>query len=190
MEKVSLENFVEQKEVDLYPITLMKYLLNKKRNLTFFAKAADPEFKIRGREYKIDHSDCEICKQKEVDGVLCRQHTSIERVLKAKKVLRDEDTDVLFYKNEIFKQVGDKLVIVYCPHTKLLRGDITDEKVRKVNPITIIDKDLELPEYETVNFKSSELLNVITKCWFNNDYTILSIPESSAKSDWAITANR
>ena len=40
MEKVSLENFVEQKEVDLYPITLMKYLLNKKRNLTFFAKKA------------------------------------------------------------------------------------------------------------------------------------------------------
>jgi hypothetical protein len=70
-----------------------------------------------------------------------------------------------------------------------LKGDITDEKVRKVNPITIIDSTIELPEYEVAEFSSTYLLNNISKCWFNDSFSILTIPNNSNGSDWAITSN-
>ena len=190
MKSIVLEKFVEDHEVDVYPITLSKFLMNKNKILHYFVKAEDPEFKIRGREYKVDHSECEICKTKEVDKVLCRQHTSIQRVLTAPKIMKDLDTGVLFFKNEIFKQVGDKLVVVYCPHTKLLKGDITDEKVRKINTITIQDKEAHLPDYEVVTFKSSDLLSNITKCWFNEHFSILTIPNDTSSSEWALRSNK
>lgn len=190
MNTIVLEKYVEDREVDIYPITLTKFLLNKNRILHYFVKAADSEFKIRGREYKVDHSDCEVCKTKESDGVLCRQHTSIQRVLTAPTVMKDEDTDVYFFKNEIFKKVGDKLVICYCPHTKLLKGDITDEKVRKINTITMQDPDAILPKFNKITFKSSDLLSNITKCWFNDQFSILTIPNDANSSEWGLRSNK
>jgi len=80
MKQISIEKFIDKLGCDVYPITIGKFLLNKKRILGYFSKAAEPTFEIR-MNYSIDHSDCEICKEKEPDGILCRQHTSINRVL-------------------------------------------------------------------------------------------------------------
>jgi len=192
MKQVSTERFVEKLDCEIYPITIVKFLLNKRRILSYFSKAADKDFETRGTKYLLDYSDCVACKEKESDGVLCRQHTSIERVLKATNVAIDLDTNVYICKNEIFRMVGRRLVIVYCPHPKLITGEITDAKVRKINPLTIEDPELsKLPDYSTVReIISSDLLDQNMKCWFNNEFSIVTLPEDRSGSNWCLVPNK
>lgn len=189
---LSTEKFIEKLEVDVYPITIVKFLLNKGKILSYFAKAADKNFQIRGHQYKIDNSDCEVCKEKVDQNILCRQHTSIQRVLNAVNPAFDLDTNVFFYKNEIFRMVGDKLVIIYCPHPKLITGEITDSKVRKINPITIVDENLkDLPDFKNIKqFISTELLEKNLKCWFNKEFSLITIPEDRNSSNWCLVSNK
>lgn len=190
MKPVSTEKFIERLSVEVYPITIVKFLLNKRRILSYFAKAADTNFEIRGVKYKVDPSDCEICKSKAAEGILCRQHTSIHRVLEGKNVAFDLDTQSFLFKNEIFRMVGTKLVIVYCPHPKLITGEITDTKVRKINTITIEDPELTFPTYTgTREFLSSELMEQHMKCWFNSEFSIVTVPEDRNCANWCLTAN-
>ena len=191
MEQVSTEKFIEKLSVDIYPITIVKFLLNKRRILSYFKKATEENFEIRVK-FKVDHSDCEVCKEKAPDGVLCRQHTSIDRVLKANAVALDLDTNTYFYKNEIFRMVGKRLVIVYCPHPKLITGEISDSKVRKINPITIEDPNLlELPPYEKIKeFISSDLLDQNMRCWFNNEFSIVTLPADRNGQNWCLVPNK
>jgi hypothetical protein len=191
MKQVSVEKFIEKLGADVYPITIIKYLLNKRRILSYFSKAADENFELRVK-YSVDHTDCELCKQKESEGVLCRQHTSIQRVLTAQNVAYDLDTNTFLHQNEIFRMVKDKLVIVYCPHPKLITGEVTDSKVRKINPITIEDPALkQLPEYvKTCEFISSELMDQYLKCWFNNEFSLVTIPEDRNKQNWCLVPNK
>ncbi|MHA1801803.1 MAG: hypothetical protein ACTSWJ_08720 [Candidatus Heimdallarchaeaceae archaeon] len=190
MKKVSVEKYIEKLECDVYPITFIKFLLNKKKILSYFAKAASENFELRVR-YKVDTSDCEICKEKKEQGILCRKHTSIHRVITGQNVAFDLDTQTYFYKNEIFRMVGKRLVIIYCPHPKLITGEITDEKVRKINPITIEDPELlELPRYRKVReYISSELLDQHLKAWFNDEFSIITIPEDRNSQNWCLVAN-
>ena len=192
MKTISTEKFIESIGADVYPITIIKFLLNKRRIQSYFSKASEKTFEIRGIRYKIDNSDCELCLQKKDEGILCRQHTSINRVLNAQAVLYDLDTNTYFYKNEIFRMIGEKLVIIYCPHPKLIVDDITDSKVRKMNPITIEDSNLkELPKYSNVSeFISSKLLDQHMKCWFNNQFSIVTIPEDRNFSNWCLVSNK
>jgi len=192
MKTISTEKFIEAIGADVYPITIIKFLLNKRRIQSYFSKASEKTFEIRGIRYKIDNSDCELCLQKKDEGILCRQHTSINRVLNAQAVLYDLDTNTYFYKNEIFRMIGEKLVIIYCPHPKLIVDDITDSKVRKMNPITIEDSNLkELPKYSNVSeFISSKLLDQHMKCWFNNQFSIVTIPEDRNFSNWCLVSNK
>lgn len=191
MEQISTEKFIEKLGVEIYPITIVKFLLNKKRILSFFKKATDENFTIRVK-YTVDHSNCEACKEKAPEGILCRQHTSIERVLTADTVAFDLDTQTYFVKNEIFRMVGNKLVIIYCPHPKLITGDITDSKVRKINPITIEDPELEgLPQYSKVKeFISSDLLDKNLRCWFNNEFSMITIPNDRNGQNFCLVPNK
>jgi len=191
MKQLSTEKFIEKVGCEVYPITIVKFLLNRRRILSYFEKAADPEFEIRVK-YSTDHKNCEICKEKASEGMLCRQHTSIDRVLKTNIVLFDLDTNVYFYKNEIFRMVGNKLVIVYCPHPKLISGDITDSKVRKINPITVEDETLEgLPVYNRMcEFISSNLMEQNMKCWFNHEFSLITLPEDRNKANWCLVSNK
>jgi hypothetical protein len=191
MEQVSTEKFIEKLGIDIYPITIVKFLLNKRRILSYFKKATEKNFEIRAK-YFVDHSNCMSCKEKESEGVLCRQHTSINRVLTTNEVAYDLDTNTYFYKNEIFRMVGKKLVIVYCPHPKLITGEITDSKVRKINPITIEDPKLtDLPNYEKIKeFISSLLLDQYMRCWFNNEFSIVTIPVDRNGQNWCLVSNR
>lgn len=187
---MSAEKFVERLNVDVYPITVVKFLLNKRKILYYFSKAADKNFEIRGVKYQVDNSTCDPCNSKD-DGVLCRQHTSIQRVVDSERVAFDVDTNCYFFKNEIFRKVGGRMVIVYCPHPKLIAGDITDEKVRKVNPITIEDEVMEIPEYNEVNrFISSDLLDQHVKCWFNDEFSIVTVPDDRNSSNWCLISNK
>jgi len=191
MKKTSSERFLEKLGVEVYPITIIKFLLNKRRILSYFERAADEDFEIRVK-HTVDHSDCAACKDKESEGILCRQHTSIDRVLNTNNVLLDIDTNTFFFKNEIFRMVGDRLVIIYCPHPKLITGEITDKKVRKINPITIEDPALPgLPQYDKVKeFMSVSLMEQNMTCWFNYEFTLVSIPEDRNKSNWCLIPNR
>jgi len=191
MKKTSSERFLEKLGVEVYPITIIKFLLNKRRILSYFERAADSDFEIRVK-YTVDHSDCTACKDKESEGILCRQHTSIDRVLNTNGVLLDIDTNTFFSKNEIFRMVGDRLVIIYCPHPKLITGEITDKKVRKINPITIEDPKLTgLPQYDNIKeFMSVSLMEQNMTCWFNYEFTIVTVPEDRNKSNWCLMPNR
>jgi hypothetical protein len=191
MQQVSTEKFIEKLGIEVFPITIVKFLLNKRRILSYFKKATEDNFEIRVK-YTIDHSDCELCKEKESKGILCRQHTSIQRVLTGKNVGFDLDTNTYFYKNEIYRMVGNRLVIVYCPHPKLISGEITDSKVRKINPITIEDPVLTgLPPYEKIKeFISSDLLDQYLRCWFNNEFSIVTIPNDRNAQNWCLVPNR
>ena len=193
MDLTSLERFIERLNCQVYPITLFKFLVNKRRIQSYFSKAADRSFQIRDwKKFNLDTESCELCKQKKSKGILCRQHTSIDRVLTANHVAFDLDTNTYFYKNEIFRMVGDRLVIVYCPHSKLITGDITDAKVRKINPITVEDSSLDaLPEYQKVHeFISSDLLDLNMSCWFNRQFSIVTVPEDRNYSNWCLIPNK
>jgi hypothetical protein len=194
MKQISSEKFIEKLGVDVYPITIIKFLLNKKRILSFFNKALRSDFVLRGTRYFQDNSNCEMCKIKNNDGFFCRQHTSLYRILEGNNVAYDLDTESYFYKNEIFKKVGQKLVIIYCPHPKLIESigeSFTDLNVRKVNPITIDDPNLKLKEFQkVVNFNSNDLLDSYMKCWFNNTFSIVTIPEDRNYSNWCLIANK
>lgn len=191
MKHVSVEKFIEKLGATVYPITFVKFLLNKRRILSYFSKAADPSFELRVK-YTINHEECPICIEKKTEGILCRQHTSINRVLNANKVAYDLDTNVYLYRNEIYRMVGKRLVIVYCPHPKLITGEITDSKTRKINPITIEDPNLtELPAYDKIcEFISSDLLDQYMRCWFNNEFSIVTIPEDRNGQNWCLVPNK
>jgi len=189
--QISTEKLIEKLGCKVYPITIIKFLLNKRKILSYFDKAASPNFQIRSK-YKVDHTDCKMCKEKELDGFLCRQHTSIDRVLNADYVAFDLDTNTYFFKNEVFRMIGKRLVIVYCPHPKLISGEISDAKVRKINPITIEDPALsELPYYRhTSEFLSTHLMEQHMKCWFNNEFSIVTVPNDRNSANWCLIANK
>jgi len=190
MKILSLEKYIEKLDAEVYPITIMKFLLNKGKILSYFRKASDPEYTIR-YTYKINSSSCEFCHKKKDEGILCRQHTSIDRVLNADNIILDIDTKTYLYKNEIYRLIDGKLVIIYCPHPKLISGDMTDVKVRRINPITVIDSNLpaELSYENTISIMSSELLEKHVECWFNDSYTIVTIPEDRNKSNFCLVLN-
>ena len=195
MKIVSVEKVIENLGVDVYPITIVKFLLNKRKILSYFEKAASKEFELRGTKYQLDNSNCESCNEKKDEGVLCRQHTSINRVINADNVMYDLDTSSYLYKNEIYRMVGNRLVIIYCPHPKLINEPITDIKVRKINPITIEDsKLLEHPKYNKYDkvseFISSKFLDEYMKCWFNDQFSIITIPEDRNFSNFCLVVNR
>jgi len=188
MKQISTEEFVEKLEVDVYPITFVKFLLNKARILSYFSKATNNNSSIR-YIYKIDPTGCINCKEMKKE---CRPHISIRRVLSAKNVAYDLDTNTYFYKNEIFRMVGNRLVIVYCPHPKLITGGITDLKVRKINPITVDDPALrkEFDFNKVQEFISTELLDRYMRCWFNDEFSLITIPKDRDGSDWCLVANK
>lgn len=193
MKIVSTEKFIEKLGIEVYPITIIKFLLNKRRILSYFNRASNKNFELRGTKYLLDNSNCEMCQLKKDQNVLCRQHTSISRVMNGDNVGYDTDTGSYFFKNEIFKMVDSKLVIIYCPHPKLIKiigEELTDSNVRKVNPITIEDPNLKLKDYKMVSFSSNDLLETNMKCWFNDLFSIITLPEDRNFSNWCLIPNQ
>jgi len=189
MNRKSGESFITRIGADVYPITLIKFLLNRKKILSYFYNVTKTEFVIKFAQ-TLSSEDCKMCQSQTVSKQ-CRNHTSIKRVMEANNVLYDLDTKVYFYKNEIFKMMDNKLVIVYCPHPKMITGTIDDVKVRKINPVTVVDPLLvELPHYNTIyNFHSLELMGDRVSCWFNKDFSIVTIPKDIDGHNWCLIPN-
>lgn len=190
---VVVEKMIDDLKVQVYPITIVKFALNRRKIVSYVEKAASDEFKIRGEKFKINNEDCKFCKQKREEGIAnyCRQHTSVNRVLNAERVLYDEDTGCYIYKNEIFREVNNRLVIIYCPHTKPISGRITDESIRKITPLTIEDENFTgLPTYNTVNVLSSSWMNDNLKCWANPEFSIVTIQYDRNRSNFVLVCNQ
>ena len=193
MKQVYTEKLIEKLGMDVYPITIIKFLLNRKRILSYFNRAGSKNFELRGNKYLIDNSGCEVCNLRKAENIMCRQHTSIHRVLTGDSVGFDLDTGAYFYMNEIFKMVGNRLVIVYCPHPKLINmlgKELTDEAVRKVNPVTIEDPNLKMKDYlKVINFNSNDLMDSNLRCWFNDTFSLITLPEGKDFSNWCLVLN-
>ena len=72
----------------------------------YFEKALDPNFELRIR-YSVRPDDCPVCESKKHLGMLCRQHTSIHRVIEANNVLKDLDTDTAVLSSDKFLPLTD-----------------------------------------------------------------------------------
>lgn len=179
----SAEEYLNGLGVDVYAITLAKFVLC----YDWLKNCLNRENKIR---FNINNSDCDIC-QKFPSGV-CRQHRSIYRVLKCSDPLYISDLGFYLYKNEIFKIIDDKVIIVYCSHTKLIKDQITEKKVKKVMPITLqIQKGELFPDIKPkATITSDELLDHNFSCWFNDTFTMLIDRNKDNKSVWSLILNK
>ena len=190
MNATSTEGYISNLKANVYPITIIKFLLNKKKILSYFNNLITKDVTIMRESVKINMDECEACKTKKESGFLCRPHTSIQRVLKCEDVAFDLDTNTYFYKNEIFRMVGDKLAIIYCPHPKLLTEGLTDEKIRKFNTICV-NETFDFPEIKNRHdFLSTILLNQSMKCWFNDEFSIVTIPNGRNYSNYCLLPNK
>jgi len=166
---------------DIFPITLTKFLLNKKKIVSFFERVEQTEIQSLPSYIDFDHNKCDACNNN-TRGLLCRKHTSIERIMNTTQACLDIDTGIYIYMNEIFKSVdgGDKLAIIYTPHTKLIQGSLTEYKIKKISTIsTYSDKNISFSDKLSITpFRSSSLLEMYIKCWFNDEFSLITIPES------------
>lgn len=211
MRFTSIERYLEKYNTTVYPITLLKYILNRGQIMRYFQKAQNPSF---NKHFNIDSKGCEVCDhKKKEEGVKCRPHTTIDRMREMNGGwLYDVDTEVFIYRNEVFKRVQnakgeDLLVIVYCPHTKLISGKITDKKVRKLTPLTIkMDQEFldimshveeRIPEdgFSKNCISSEALMETKLGCWFNDEFTIIIHSDdvdgsrTHKNQDWCLTTN-
>lgn len=212
MRFTSTERYLEKYNTTVYPITLIKFILNRGQMLRYFKKAQSPSF---NKHFNIDPTGCMVCEhKKQSEGVQCRPHTTIARMREMSDGwLYDIDTRVFLYRNEVFKRVtnssgDDLMVVIYCPHTKLISGKITDKKVRKLTPLTIkMDQEftyiMDLLEQQTPTdepftkncISSDALMEVKLGCWFNDEFTIIidsddvDGPRTHMNQDWCLISN-
>lgn len=188
-EKVIKNELQRDPTRDIFPITLIKYLLNKKKILDFFDKVDRSEITELQSYIEFDHKKCNACINNQ-RGMLCRKHTSIERVLNHDKynpnqidtnqACIDVDTNVIIYMNEIFQYIDDKLAIIYTPHTKLIQGQLTEQKVKKISSISTYPTETERSMNNNYSeFSSEKLMNMYIKCWFNDTFSLVTVPSGN-----------
>jgi len=180
---VSSEEYLSGLGVDVYAITLVKFILCYDWLKNCFTR----ENKMK---FKIDNKNCEIC-QKSSQG-LCRQHRSIQRVLNSTNALYIKDLDCYLYRNEIFKKIGKKVIIVYCSHTKLIKDEVTENKVKRVMPITLeLQEGETFPEIKTATEVTTEdLFGINFSCWFNDTFSIIINNTNEKKATWSLILNK
>ncbi len=188
-EKIIKENLGSDPTKDIFPITILKYLLNRGIILSFFDKVDQIEFDKIPSKILLDEKECPACisnKNNRID-LLCRKHTSIQRILNTDRVCYDIDTQTFLYMNEIFKMVDDKLCIIYSPHPKLIQQNPTDSKLQltshKIKKISMIVTKLpsvvKFSDKVYSQFSSNDLLKLWIKCWFNDDFSLITIPDEN-----------
>jgi len=188
-EKIIKENLGSDPTKDIFPITILKYLLNRDLILSFFEKVGQIEFDKIPSKILLDEKECPSCINNKNNGMnlLCRKHTSIQRILNTDKVCYDIDTQTFLYMNEIFKMVDDKLCIIYCPHPKLIQQNPTDSKlqltshkIKKISTIvTKLPSVVQFSDKVYAQFSSNELLKMWIKCWFNEEFSLVTVPDEN-----------
>lgn len=198
MDSIVCENFLtEQLGVNkdvVYAVTLIKLLLNRKKCDAFYAKVAGATGAY-GPVISSDNSECEQCKstrEKSPDHI-CRSHRSLHRVVYPENntVLRDVYTGYYFIKNELFRPTDDgQVVVISCPHPKLILGQITDEKVRLVNLFVGSDYAKTTTNPTIIEFSTEELFKTSVSLWFNKSFTMLTKPKDNDYTDWCLIPNK
>jgi hypothetical protein len=176
---------------EVYPITLIKFLLVEKEIKRMLKRTKNHDtHSIKIFKY---NETCDVCKSDK----LCRHHTSIERILNAGNIGFDLNTEYYFFKNEIFKFVDNKILIVYCPHTKLITGEITEEKIKMVLPTSVENPFgsekgyFQAKERKINRFSSSTIMSDRLSCWFNSEFSIiLKFFKASNKIEWCLITNK
>jgi len=183
-EKVIKDELQKDPTRDIFPITLIKFLLNRKKIISFFDRIQQPEIKTLPSYIDFNHINCDACNNN-TRGMLCRKHTSIERVMNTHQACFDTDAGVFIYMNEIFKSDGSKLAIIYTPHTKLIQGQLTEYKVKKISTISTYpdDKVDFQSRLEITPFSSNKLIDMHIKCWFNDEFSLITIPGETNTSE-------
>lgn len=177
----------DELQKDIFPITLIKFLLNRKKIISFFDRVQQSDIKMLPSYIDFNNIKCDACNNN-TRGMLCRKHTSIERVMNTYQTCFDTDTNVFIYMNEIFKNStdGSKLAVIYTPHTKLIQGQLTDYKVKKISTIsTYLDNKINFMDrlHEVTPFSSNKLMDMYIKCWFNNEFSLITIPRETNQSE-------
>lgn len=190
---IILENYLQENNIKktVYPITIIKYLLNKKLILSMLK---NDEFVFKYSPFSIENKNCKSCNEK-----ICRGHYSINRVIKgikSDKIIKDINNNIFLYKNEIFNIISNnKMVIIHCPHTKLIQGKLNQNKVKYIYPINIIDESVGLINNylnENKNIIEIDFNNIfedkITTCWFDNVFTI-KVNKIKNQYRWSLILN-
>jgi len=192
-EKIIKETLKKDPTKDIFPITIVKFLLNREKIMNFFYRTDQDEIKELQSYINYGSYKCEACLNNP-KNMLCRKHTSIERIIdqsfdNKSLVCFDISTNVFIYMNEIFKFSDNNriLSIIYAPHTKLIQGSLTEYKVKKVSMISTY-----LPPNEScyrnlshkilersTSFDSDDLMKLYIKCWFNDELSLITIPNNN-----------
>jgi len=191
-EEIIKEKLSVDPTADVFPITLVKFLLNQDKILNFFQKIETEDIHNNPAYIDIDSSKCDACINNQ-RKMLCRKHTSIKRVLDTHKICYDEDTGIYLYMNEMFKFFDDKLAIIYAPHTKLIQGQITNYKVKKVSPLVTtldIEPNFQLRDVHAFQSKSSDISDLYIKCWFNDEFSLVTNPDSIDGISFCLVPNK
>lgn len=182
-EVVEVEKVLEGTFDCVFPVTIIKYILNQRKILTIFRKIQQDTFKSSYTPFTLDNSKCKFCEDKKEMKVKCRMHTSIDRVLSTMQVIIDPETGIMMYKNEIFQLMDppDKVGIIYCPHTKMVpeTGPLNSSRVKKVTPFVFQLDGSKLPEFSTINFNVNEIKKMKLKYWFSPEYYLITEPSDT-----------
>jgi hypothetical protein len=188
MYEIKAEDFCKNKlDGIVYPITLVKFLLNRSKILRLKEVKNYDLFDIKPE----DCSDCQSISRP--DQSMCRIHTSIQRIQEAERIVKDLDSGMYFVKNEIFYPVQSGITFVaYCPHTKLMRGPITCNKVRIFT--SFFTSRIDTSQFENKvkkEFSSDKLTEHQIQCWFNEEFYIVLLPNGTySYSDFVLKPTR
>jgi hypothetical protein len=177
---LQLEKLVEELQVEVFPVTIGKFLLNRRK---ISRALQDPRYIIN-----IDPKECSDCTPERE----CRKHNCIRRITKeVKKCLVFTEPNlfpkkIYFFKNEIYLYEDGLWRVVYCPHTKLIQGKLTDSKIRKITTFGFRG-DPPAEPVEEVQFNFLHLLTQKISFWFNNQFTLVLVPNNMERSDWYLT---
>lgn len=186
MKTTKMEHLLDDTQSEVYPITVAKFLLNKKRIKSFFATASKEGFdKIIDAE--IENSEvCKDCIESKHD--MCNFHQTVERIKNATTVLYDSEYDIYLYKNEIIKIINPELlVVIYCPHPSYIKSKLSDSKVRLVIPYTI--KNVKFNFEKAVPFSIRAIEDLDLKVWFNHTFSMIVSKHDYNHSKWMLVPN-
>jgi len=193
-----IEMYLKDMGVDVFPITLMKLLINRKKIVNWIRDFGE---NIKNGKIKItdeDYEKCEFCKaSSQRDRKKCRAHISLDRIKEdGKSIIYDEATSLFIYKNEMYKFIDGHLLIIYTPHTKTLKT-LESQQVRKIDPYSF-SKNIKVSEPKRiVEIDSNIMMEEMWKCWFNQQFSIITLPEEGIEEDkekkflkWGLVLNK
>jgi len=169
----------------VYPVTVVKYLLNLQKIKKIVSKIMDEKFDAP--LFEIKREGCQECENS--PRGCCRAHTCIERIFDPQLThIYDVDNNIYLIKNEIYKVLKEEniLLVFYCPHTKLIQ-QFSDRNIRKMEMFLFDVPDLKVVERkdnETHQFSSSELMKKPIVMWFNEHFELVTEPSNNGKINY------